>query len=969
MELHSIDAKKALAMEALIGGHHAEADQLYEELQSKYTEYGHYDGRMTILYNRLLLALEQGHRRRILERMNDLYCALESNVESPSAPDIAKRICALFGEPVPGVDFEATGALVALAMSITGDGLHIETEDSPLESVPEPHEYVCLGPLTAAIKLLSLGRATGSRCAAPAWLRALGRLVGHPAELDDKFLIRLSKYVEAQREGDWLKAYRNLIDAQWAAQQSDLGVAFQLSVGLAKLEDVDFPKKMAFAPNPPPEKRFLQQAQLFRRLADALMPFDECSELIRMFSEATIQSTCRLFAYSAINAPSYASAVTDGEARNSACVLASQAWRRLGRLDEAMAVLGLTILGPGRGGIPRSVTDSRYLLEAALVCELYCDRASAYQLYADTLRVLAPGFTTNRTILELANLVHDLGGNDLLLTGMIKALTGAARTGGEQSAIQFLDWARLVIDVAAGAFRGDLLAHLQLEIELSGAGHGDIGAPLRALEAARSIDDSASVIVCMIRWAETLLDTPHGREQAFSLLEDAGRVVRTMAPCRTRRHLELAIAESHCRIEGTRSTPKQEVMLRRVIEGIEVADLHGSGDFRTVFIQQSFEQLYESHVRRLVDDRKLELARKMCAVWRIAGFASLDRRSAPVSIDTVDQWLWDEFNAAWLAQTRDGFGDWSLPESVRPMNLDQTVKKEMGRIAQRADSVELTLFQSCGFVFYREQHSLEPAVFQVDLGLQEGVGVLENGRPLEQQGVWERLFYGLPRRLSSTVRGLHVLAQLDLLPYLAQHRAYGAAGVGFIASLKNDSPKTLTVKRSWSGLRIGLIGDAISGRDLKLMSLEQANGVLAISVRTGGDTADRGLQASLSGLGIVCLFGDLVGPSSMLIDEASQPVGFDELACALDTESTKLLVIMGPLGPVQLTNAIRVFGPKLGAGLLACIGVGDPDRKQLVKLIAISAASEDADALSTSLSGACADGRAESCYSFFAALD
>ncbi|MEE2757000.1 MAG: hypothetical protein VYA30_10075 [Myxococcota bacterium] len=968
MELHSIDAKKALAMEALIGGHHAEAEQLYEELQAKYTHYGHFDGQMTILYNRLLLALEQGHRRRILERMNDLYSALEANVDSPSAPDIARRICCLFGEPVPGVDFEATGALVALAVSITGDTLNDVTQEEPPEYFPTPSDYAGLAPLAASIKLLALGKATALLPGAPPWLKALGRLAGQGADLEDKFLIRLSKYVDAQREGDWLKAYRNLIDAQWAVQQNDLGVAFQLSVGLAKLEEIDFPKKMAFAPNPPPEKRYLQQAQLYRRLADALVPFDECGELVRMFSTAIIQATGRLFAYSDGNMPTYSSATTDGEVRNSASVLTSQAWRRLGRLDEAMNALGLTIFGPARGGLPRSMTDSRYLLESAQVCELGRDNASAYQLYADALRVMAPGFTTGRTVLELANLVHELGSNDQLLTGIIKALTGAARTGGQQTAIQFIDWARLVIDVAAGAFRGDLLAELQLEIELSGARYGDVGAPLRALEAARSIDDSASVVICMIQWAETLQDTPHGREQAVSLLEDAGREVRRMALGRLRRHLELALAESHCRIEEKRSTPTQEVMLRRVIEGIELDDLQRSSDFRTVFIQQSLEQLYESHVRRLVDEGKLTLARRMCTVWRNAGFSDLGKARVGRPRVTLEQWLWDEFESTWLSQTREGFVDWSMPDIGHGATQKGQVHTKRDRLAHRPDAIEMTLFQSCGFVFYKDEQSEEPSVFHVDVGLEEGTAVFKGAQPLEQQGLWERLLYGLPRRLSSSADGLLILGQVELLPFIVQQRRHGASSGRFIPCLKNISRQKGRAETRKNDIRMGLIGDAVSGRDLKLMTLEQTEGIAAISVCTGGDIADSGLKASLAGLNVVCLFGEAIGPSSMLIDEMSVPMGFDLLANALDETSTALLVIMGPLQGLQLTNAIRVFGPKLQGGLLIRTETGDSDRSILTKLIEVAAFSQSKVTLPQDLARACSDAQVGNCYSFIAAL-
>ena len=49
------------------------------------------------------------------------------------------------------------------------------------------------------------------------------------------------------------------------------------------------------------------------------------------------------------------------------------------------------------------------------------------------------------------------------------------------------------------------------------------GAALSALEAARSLGDGPATVICLLGWAQTLLDTPQGADQAVALIEDAAR--------------------------------------------------------------------------------------------------------------------------------------------------------------------------------------------------------------------------------------------------------------------------------------------------------------------------------------------------------------------------------------------------------------------------------------------------------------
>ena len=89
-------------------------------MDAEYRRHGQDEGRLSILFNRLLVSLEDGARARTLELMGEIADGLREHGRTAVGREIAARLCDLFSEPLSGADHEASSALVTLASDLAG---------------------------------------------------------------------------------------------------------------------------------------------------------------------------------------------------------------------------------------------------------------------------------------------------------------------------------------------------------------------------------------------------------------------------------------------------------------------------------------------------------------------------------------------------------------------------------------------------------------------------------------------------------------------------------------------------------------------------------------------------------------------------------------------------------------------------------------------------------------------------------
>ncbi|MGC6418836.1 MAG: hypothetical protein ACON3Z_17045 [Bradymonadia bacterium] len=930
VELHLLEARKALAMEAFIGGHYRQAEEMYAELGHEYQMLEHHEGGLAIAFNRLLIAVEQGRRHLIAERTRDVFEHLEAVQGGQMAQTIARRVCRLFANPIPGADHEVTSALVVLAGSLLDDDGDRELEQADISDLPVLGQYEGLGPLTAAVKLLAAARVYGGHPHAPMWVRRLVSLREGTQPLSGRFGAAFDEYVDAVRSDDLLRAYRSLTVAQAEAMASELDIALHLSVGLMQLEQGERPKKMDFAPNPPPVLRFRQQALLYARLARSLSGVKGAQGLVSKFALAAVDWCERSIEY-VLARREHRGQGFGASYLLDAVLTGSRAWRLAGSLQGAASLLERFDGDLSQAQRRPNSTTAELFAESGLVSELLREQHRAQAFYLSLVNGLAPELLGRESVLAQAQYLNDLQLQPSGIALLVKGITGMARTmAADGDGLRFVQLARCVIDIAGEALRGDILAECHLHVELTAAQFSETGAALSALEAARSLGDGPATVMCLLGWAQTLLDTPQGAEQAGALIADAAMEVRLLPRCSIRTNLELAIADVSWNQRSSGDETSHEVMLRRVFETLEPFDQAPCAHGLAVYLKTSTETLMERQVAALLACDQTELARKACLIWSELSLREPARKNPPDDID----WLVREFDCAYLTQVREGFLDWSVVNAAASVQMANGAQRRWSRTS-RVPFVEITLFSGRGFCIYGNQLTQELGWYEVDVNRLEAEQFASKPTcRLEEAALRARLTYGLPAITSGPHKYRAVTAPASLLPTFS----IGHTRQGMLIPVQRVIG-TFAV-RSNVERRMVLVGDAMTGIDLSLSRLESSTGVKEVVLRHGDALSEQTLKAALAGAKVAIIFGDHTDSGVELTD--GQPaIPYADLVSASQDCELDLLVFMGPVNQNLLSSLWHRFIGSVRHGIIVRVTEGDENRVQLLDILKAFSASAD----------------------------
>ena len=922
VELHLLEARKALAMEAFVGGHYRQAEDLYAALGHEYQMLEHHEGGLAIAFNRLLIAIEEGRRHLIAQRVRDVFEHLEAVQGGQMAQSIARRVCRLFSNPIQGADHEVTAALVVLARSLLDDDGGAEIAQADIAELPELEQYAELAPLTAAVKMLAAAHVYASHQHAPMWVKRFALLREGSQALCGRFGAAFDDYVDAIRSEDLLRAYRSLIVAQAEAMNCELDIAFHLSIGLMQLERHERPKKMDFAPNPPPVLRYRQQATLYARLADSLVGIAGAQKLVAKFADAAVDWSERLIEY--VEARREHRGQGFGvDYLLDAVLLGSRSLRLMGNLHDANRLFtrfGGDLVQAQRR--PNSKTAALFA-EAGLVSELLCEQPKAEGFYLSLVAGLAPDLLNREPGLAQAHYLNELNLQPSGLLLLVKGLTGVSRvTTSKVDGLPFVHLARWVVDIAGEALRGDILAECHLNVELTAAHFLDTGAALSALEAARSLGNGPATVICLLRWAQTLLDTPQGADQAVALIEDAAREVRLLPRSSIRTNLELAIAEVLLtqQVRGDENT--HEVLLRRVFETLDSLDRAPCAHALAVYLENSTEVLMERQVSALLARGQVELARKACTKWRDLNI----QQPAVRATKEENDWLVGEFECAYLTQEREGFLNWGLPKIEPVIQLERAGQVPATR-TRPVPFAELTLFAHRGFCIFGNQLTQELGWYEVDVNRLDAEQFSLNATTQsEMVGLRARLTYGLPAITSGPYRYRTITAPTELLTVFGGDRARQ----GILIPIQKVFQEVAV--ESNDARRIVLLGDAMTGVDLSLSQLEGSMGVREVVLRHGDGLSTRGFESALDGARIVVVFGGH-SEAGVELNEGHPPVSYADLASASNEAGLDLLVFMGPVELSAVSSLWESFIGSVRHGIIVRVTAGDEERRQLLNVL------------------------------------
>ena len=939
MELHTIDVKKALAVEALVRGQYQEAENLYREVDGEYQRHDMAEGRLAILFNRLLIALEEGSRHRTAEYMGELAAALASDKDSPTALDVAERLCRLFSEPVAGVDHELTTALVALAGDLV---MHINTEPDraiDVASIPEPADLAATAPLEAAIRVLGLAEGLRGHPSAPIWLSKVGLAVGGTFAPGDVFEAAMEHYRNALKDEDKLRAYRYLVQAQATACEENPAIAFQLMVGLETLESGGLPKKLLYAPNPPQGLRFRLAAQLYQRLAEALGGEARCIDLATLFSNASIEAAEKVIGMiEARQARGGRRAVDSDEVALSRVILA-RAMKQVGRVGDALKVVSQSLQLAERGGLAMVLISVLVLNEVGDLNERLGYVAAAYRGYADAFRAAVPRFATAPTAVEQGTAVHEITADVERVLAAVQALSGMARNSAQTETLKFIEWARLLVDVAGPSLRGDALAKAQLLIELTAASRGAAGSGVRALEAARVLDDCAAASLSLLYWADSILASgPNADidEQVVTLLADSAREARRLAQGGLRHGIELAIALRLSACGQGAGSARYEVLLRRVREGMASRERYFGAHPAECYLNEDVQTCVELNVRQLLSDGRVGLAYEVCQGWNECCWHD-QRKEWSCGRSELEPEIVAKFDSVWIQGTRSRF---QLAPYVRK---ERQENRNLPTTTFRDSCATFTFFREWGVVFYRDSDALQWADF--DLGLRAVEQLILNGgvdpegaNPLNvRTDIVQPIIDAI-----DTVGDVFIATQ----PRLVGLGALTKGGNGLrdvpvpivaVPAAGQDLPNQGDSRSSQGHLAI--VGDDATARDLRLSTLADGKFFEDVFTVHGDGLAPTHLKDAISDARFVTLVGEITPTCDLMLRENADATGSRDLADCLLGAEVEFAIVMGPISSDMGTvpRLVQDILPGLSLGTLVRIGTADEERKFLLKFLSQAA--------------------------------
>ncbi len=966
MDLSTVEAHKALAIDAFRRGALADADALYAELEPQYVRHRADDALVGLRFNRLLVALEKGERTLSTALMGQLAEALyASDPPTPMVTEVATRICRLFAEPFPGVDHEATAALVTMAAERARPSAPRDTEAIDLDALPAPDALARLHPGEAAVIVLDLAEGLRGRPGCPAWLRAVQRTFGEPMPLDPRVPPMIRKAARELDADDVFHGYLSLVDAFADAFAARPAIAAELAVGLDWLEGRGLPERLRFTPSLPEERRLALTVEMHGQLASALVG-EAGAERLAIAQWRRVSGLADEWSHR-VERRRARGGGRAGDAEQDALVSIwrSRAARVLGDLETAATALARNVARARRQAFATPYMAALVLREAADVAERSDDPAGAARLYGEAAQIAAPGCAGAEDPHARRALVEEAIDESVRLALAAEALAGRARTlpEGAVNAVEaerLVETARFVLTLARPRLDLDLCARAVLWVELTAARRGDDAAALRALEAARAIDDRPGVALALLyRGLSAHRDgaTADDARQMLETLGSAAVAARSSAAGAVRRAVETAVAVVHQARIDKADPARVEIHLRRAAEAAEgpaLADRAGTLDC-LLPEAQTFD--LEAAIKRLVDEGNAPLARRLCAAARRRDHRIPVSTSPGPAADAVRMALQRRFASRWLddgpvepmARIRsrvDGArpaSDWSL----------RTPRTAEARIEFRVfdDWTAVFVVTADGVRLHRWTTSREEIERRVD-GVRSRLD--DEARFLDAAAAgWrafiEPLLYDLDgvERLVVAPDGPLTRLPFGLLwggSFLAEYFDLAIARPAAPPAFATDTPIARPTAL--------IVGDGATTRDLQISTLASAGGLLAVNTRHGDVLQDGDLTASLAGGRLVHLVGAVgPGPAIGLVDE-DVPTSAAHIAEALGAGGTVCATIMGPACGSDGAAVVSALLAGVRGGVLARRWAADEERQFLLLFMRQAAGVTDARGLISALGAA-----------------
>lgn len=957
MNLASVEARKSAALDAWRRGALADADTAYAELAQEYERHHFAEGLLAVRFNHLLVALEAGDRPRIDALMTSLGGQLlQLGEATPLVQDVAQRICRLFVEPVPGVDHQATNALVALATDKAGQPPALVVEPAP--ELPEMGVLLALQPEDSALLLLRAALRHRPGVDEPEWLTAVRQGFAPSKPLAESAEDRIRDAAESVGRDDLLRGYPALVDAfEWAVEHAP-DLAAEWAIGLSDLEARGLPERLRYVPTMPQDRRQRSTVALHARLAETLSS-SAGSEALARQHWAVVETLGQAWLASARARAERGGGRADDFAHVAEISMrVADALRHTQRIPEARALLAPSVARARRDAFDDRTLAARILVADARLLEL-SDPAGVRSLWTAVLDTALPGATAAADMEALARIVDRCLGEAQAERGVyaVEAWAGLARTGEAAEAMKRLRRARIALAMLRPALSSAVAAQAALVIELSGARLGDGPAAARALEAAHVVGDRPAAALALLHAGERALEaasTEIEQERAFDTLAEAAAVARRCAAAQVRRAVEAAVARAH-RSDRIGARPARvNIHVRRAIEAAEgPAFEDGAGRWDGCLPADDGLQLAHA-VNALLMDGNAALARRLCTAGR--GWTPAIAPSAGAWTRRVQAQHRAAFRANWL-----GEGVAPEPEPLHAVEPPEAGWSALHR-ASADVQIELRVLPEVTYLFgivgdvirgHRIDRSERDWAADVDA---LRAAAHSPGTRLDAVGtaVYHRLLGPVADLLRDARRVLIVPdGPLFDLPFALLRADRGCLGehLELVTAVPAPTP-AFDLDADPAPATAMIIGDDATARDLRISTLSGQGFFRAVDVRHGADLGQGQLAATIGETRVVHVLGELTGDCAvgLIADEA--PTSLAELAGVLGDGGAVCATLMGPVEGERGRAAVGALLPGVRGGILMRRWHTDEDGSFLLHFLAGAAHAVDSWALAEALAAA-----------------
>ena len=927
MSLADIDAQKARAIDLFHRGELDESDALYKSLADEYSRHGVDDALLGIVFNRLLLALETGHRAQISALMSQLVERFESaRHQTPILLEVAKRITRLFHDPFPGVDHAATAALVELAARWSPTDGGVDGPPLDIEGLPGPTAFVGIDAGDAAVMILSLAYGVRRRIGVPDWLRAVSDAFGDPTQ-ERQWSERANGGIAALMEGNIAQAYQSLTDAFSLALSARPAVAAELSVGLSILEEDGLPERLAFAPSLPEERRLERAVELHGKLALALSEVAG-AERLAVTQWAHVRALASAWA-ERVATRGQRGGGRGGDASREAllAVWQSRSLRALGDLDGAAQCLEAPVRLAERAAFDTLTTACAVLYEAAETAERQGLPDRAIALYETLVERAIPEGDGRLRLTDLANQVDEIADEPQVLVFEASALAGLARLTSERSA-ERCAMGRRLLALGGDRIPHDARAEALFRIELSAARHTESGAALRALEAARVLGRRPETALALLCHGLALLNGDAGREgvsRGLEVLTEAAGEARRISAGRVRSAIEMAVAAAHATHRGSVDPVRVEIHLRRAAESVDGAvETRGVGRLDPLLPVDARLEL-EAAVRGLLDADNTGLARRLCAAIRrqTGHFAPLLLNRSEHA-DRIRRAIRERFRLQWLdgASVPDEAPLWGgLEDAVPPRWSPRPSRKGEARCEFLVFETWAVCFVEREGTLHAQQYALtESALRELVQGLEDA---LEDG---DEAGV--SVFGGdLYRALIAPIEAhLDDVRTLIVAPHgPLVDLPFAAIGVGTLLverfAIATAHPSVPGLYEADAGLApnsVVIMGDGATTEDLRIAPVEGRNAVDSIVYRHGEALEPGQLGSTTQNGRFVHLVGGYSDGTGVRLRDDGQTTSALDLAVACGGGGALCLSSTHPIRASESRERLGLSLAGVRGGMLSC---------------------------------------------------